>query len=422
MRIGNGRKLALWGLLALLSVGGAGGFLLGKPNDPGDRYVTAPVERGDIEESVAATGVLQPVEFVDVGTQVTGQIQALHVQVGSQVGRGQLVAEIDPTLFAAKAAASRATVESLRAQLADRIAQHRLAQQLHARNQTLFANDAVSRELLEQSAAAEAQAAAQADSFRAQVEQAQAQRDSDETTLRYTKIYAPMAGTVVSINARLGQTVVSTQQATVILRIADLRTMTVWAQVSEADVPKIPLTTPARFNTLGEVERRWEGTVRQILPMPEVVNEVILYNVLFDVANADQALKPRMSAQVDFVLAQAPDALLVPVTALQPMRSKSKEAAGIEAVPTAKAAESPPKTKTKAPKAAKAKPRTYLVRVLKDGRVEEREVEVGIVTRFSAQVVSGLAEGEAVVVGAAGDKAAGKGGKDKKSKSLPKLG
>jgi macrolide-specific efflux system membrane fusion protein len=281
---------------------------------------------------------------------------------------------------------------SLQAQLAERQAQQKLAAQQHARNKKLFAADAVSEEQLQQSAAAEEESAAQVSALRAQIQQTASQLKGNEANLRYTKIYAPMSGTVVSITARQGQTLVSSQQAPVILRIADLNTMTVWAQVSEADVPKIRVGMPVYFNTLGQTERRWTGKVRQILPTPETVNNVVLYNTLFDVANPDQVLKPQMSAQVYFVLAEADDALLVPSAALQPLKKPKTDAA---------VAEKPKRAEEKAAGEGGKKAKTYLVRVVEDGRVEEREVHIGVMTRLQAQVISGLAEGETVVVGVA---------------------
>ncbi len=379
-------------ILVLLIVGGvAAYFYLFRAQDGTDRFLTDTVERGSIEETVSAIGNLQPLAYVDVGTQVTGQLKILHVAIGDTVQEGQLVAEIDPVLLQAKVDESRAQMLSLQAQLAERQAQHKLAAQQHARNKKLFAADAVSEEQLQQSAAAEEESAAQVSALRAQIQQTASQLKGNEANLRYTKIYAPMSGTVVSINARQGQTLVSSQQAPVILRIADLNTMTVWAQVSEADVPKIRVGMPVYFNTLGQTERRWTGKVRQILPTPETVNNVVLYNTLFDVANPDQVLKPQMSAQVYFVLAKADDALLVPSAALQPLRNPKADAA----------AEKPKKAEEKAGAERGRKAKTYLVRVVKDGQVEEREVYVGVMTRLQAQVLSGLTEGETVVVGVA---------------------
>ena len=212
-----------------------------------------------------------------------------------------------------------------------------------------------------------------------------------------------MAGTVVSLTARQGQTLVSSQQAPVILRIADLSTMTVWAQASEADVPKIRVGMPVYFNTLGLPERRWTGKVRQILPTPETVNNVILYNVLFDAENPDGVLKPQMSAQVYFLLARADNALLIPANALQGSARGKKPADNDDVARAAK----PPKVAAETAAAkeggepAAPKKRRFVVRVLKDGQAEEREITVGVLTRLKAQVLSGLEEGEVVVTGTA---------------------
>ena len=345
--------------------------------DAGKAVATAPVKRGGVEESVAALGNVQPPQYVDVGTQVTGLLKRLHVAVGDKVRKGQLVAEIDPTLSRSKVEATQATLASLRAQRAERQAALRFAEQQYARNEQLFRSEAVSEELLQQSAAAAQQSAAQVAALSAQIEQVQSQLRGDEANLSYTSIFAPIDGTVVSITAREGQTLVASQQAPIILRVADLRTMTVWVQVSEAEIPKIRPGMPVYFNTLGQPKRRWHGKVRQIMPTPETVNSVVLYNVLFDVANPDQALMPQMSAQAYFVLAKADNALLVPASALVPIARQ---------------------------KDSKANERRFTTWVLRDGQAEERQVKVGVMTRSTAQVLAGLAEGETVYLSAPGDK------------------
>lgn len=358
-----------------------------------EAFVTAAVARGDIEETVSALGNIQPLQYVDVGTQVTGQLKHLHVKVGDIVTPGTLVAEIDPTLFQSRVDATKATLQNLQAQLVERSAQRTLAEQTHRRNQELFQVNAVSEEVLQQNAAAQAQAEAQVAALRAQIQQTLAQLSGDEAVLSYTKIFAPMTGTVVALTARQGQTLVSNQQATTILRIADLKTMTVWAQVSEADVAKVRIGMPVYFNTLGQVERRWRGEVRQIMPTPDTVNNVVLYNVLFDVDNPDQALKPQMSAQVYFLMNKAENALVVPGSALQPVR----------------AANGKPAAAGKG-EGGQAKARSFVVRVLGEGIAEERQVSVGVMNRVSAQIVAGLKEGEKVIVGVAD-------GKDKSRRS-----
>lgn len=379
------KRFLWWILPAVALIAGALVWHYRNGESKADKYLTATVERGNIEDSVSALGALQPLQYVDVGTQVTGQLKKLLVEAGDKVEKGALVAEIDPTLFKARVDESKANIKLLEAQLAERIAQQRLAAEIHARNKQLIADQATSQEALQQSRAAEEQATAQVEAVRAQILEAESRLAADEANLLYTKIYAPMTGTVVSITAKQGQTLVASQQAPTILRIADLRTMTVWAQVSEADVPKIKEGMPAYFNTLGLPERRWTGAVRQVMPTPESVNNVILYNVLFDTDNPDGALKTQMSAQVFFVNGRAQNALLVPVAALQ----QPKSGAGGK------------QERHSSPADGKQKGRVYQVRVLKDGKVEERRVTIGLATRLLAEVIDGLREGEAVVVGKA---------------------
>ena len=349
--------------------------------DPTQDLSTAAVVRGDIEDAVSALGFLQPQEFVDVGTQVSGQLKRLRVAVGDSVEKGAVLAEIDTAVLTAKVEAGQASLQSLAAQIDEKQAQLALATRQQQRNATMFAQDIVSRDALETSQAATRVTAAQVASLKAQRLQTGAALRIDQTNLGYANIHAPMAGTVVALNARQGQTLNASQQAPILMRLARLDTMTVVTQVSEADVVRLKAGTEVYFNTLGQPDRRWTGSVRQVMPTPDTVNNVVLYNVLFDVANADRQLMTQMSAQVFFVLAQAKGALLVPVAALGAVRTVHD----VNGVSEAKAGAT----------------QTARVRVLKDGRIEERKVVVGVMTRLSAQVVSGLAEGEQVVLGSA---------------------
>ena len=401
------RAALMIGAAALVVAGGIGWKLAARDN-PADRLLTAAVTRGTIEQNVTALGTLQPLQYVDVGTQVTGQLRKLHVDIGAQVEKGQLLAEIDPTLLEAKVNAARANIRALTAQVAERLAQVELAAAQHARQRELHAANATSMDALQQAAAAEKSANAQIIALRAQIDQSQSTLKADEANLRYAKIYAPISGTVVSLTAREGQTLVSSQQAPIILRIADLGTMTVSTQVSEADVPKVALGMAVYFNTLGQPDRRWEGSVRQILPTPEVVNNVVLYNVLFDVANKDGALRPQMSAQSYFVIARAEDAVTVPMAALQPAprRPRGEKATSpmdaVAAPADASVEKAAPRKGGRRDAAAGGAPRAraQIVRVVKaNGTIEERRVTVGVSNRVQAQVLSGLEPGETVVIG-----------------------
>lgn len=413
------------GLAALLTLGAGGyfGWSAWSGTDESAHYTFAVAQRGDLEDTVTATGILQPRDYVDVGTQVSGQLKKLHGHIGDTVKSGQLLAEIDPTVYLSRVDANRAQLRTQQAQLTDREAQLALAQQQFDRQQNMMRENATTKDALQTAEATLKSAKAQIGVLNAQLEQTRSTLRGDEASLNYTKIYAPMAGTVVAELAKQGQTLNANQSAPIVVRIADLSTMTVQSQVSEADVSKLRVGQDVYFTTLGNQTKRWYGKLRQINPTPEVVNNVVLYNALFDVDNPDRALMTQMTAQVFFVTAQAKNAVLVPVSALRPVgagngerkRGAASENKGAEAQGSdAKAADA---------KAADAKsgaskggarvrgeggvdPRTRfangraMVRVVRaDGTLEQREVRVGVMSRVSAQIVSGLEAGEQVVSG-----------------------
>ena len=426
---GRGARAAI-ALATVLALGAGGYFGWTAWNGTGEAasYTTAVVQRGDLEDSVTATGILQPRDYVDVGTQVSGQLKKLHVQIGNTVKQGQLLAEIDPTVFLSRVDANRAQLRTQQAQLTDREAQLALAQQQFQRQENMMRENATTKDALQTAEAALKSAKAQIGVLNAQLEQTRSTLRGDEASLSYTKIYAPMSGTVVSENAKQGQTLNANQSAPIVVRIADLSTMTVQSQVSEADVSKLRVGQDVYFTTLGNQTKRWYGKLRQVNPTPEVVNNVVLYNALFDVENADRLLMTQMTAQVFFVVAQAKDAVIVPVSALRPVGAgtgERKRGEGAQKSAAAKGTEAPvaegkgAETKGGEAKSGKgggrarsaeggADPRTRfaggraMVRVMKpDGTIEQREVRVGVISRVSAQIVSGLEAGEVVVTGQA---------------------
>lgn len=359
-----------WMLAILAIVAGLLWYLWVASGQKTPDLVTAPVERGNIEDSVTALGTLEPLNYVDVGTQVSGQLKVLHVEEGHQVEKDQLLAEIDPTIYLAKVEAIEAQLENLKAQLTDREASQVLARLQAERQANLIKLDATSHEAVEQADATLRSATAQISAIKAQIRQMQSQLKEAQADLSYTRIYAPMSGTVVEQLANQGQTLNANQQAPVIVQIADLSTMTVRTQVSEADVTQLKVGMPVWFTTLGQPDLRREGTLRQILPTPEIVNNVVLFNALFDVPNPEGDLLPQMSAQVFFIKASAKDTLIIPVAALQPLRGKPADRDG----------------------------KGYSVQVMVDGQPESRAVTVGTMTRVTAQVLDGLSEGDEVVV------------------------
>lgn len=345
-----------------------------------DALATVQVTRSNIENSVTALGTLQPRRYVDVGAQASGQIQKIHVEAGDTVKEGQLLVEIDPSTQKAKLDAGRFSIENLKAQLQEQRAQHDLAQQKYQRQQQLAAGGATREEDV-QTARAEVRATqARIDMFQAQIRQAQASLRSDEAELGYTRIFAPMSGTVVAVGAREGQTLNAQQQTPLILRIARLSPMTVWAEVSEADIGHVKPGMTAYFTTLSGGSRRWSSTVRQILPVPPRPLEqnqggsptsgrsgserVVLYTVLLDVDNADNSLMTDMTAQVFFVAQQAQNTLTVPSAALQPGTRAQWQRVQIVAA---------------------------------NGDIQSRDVRTGISDRLRTQVLEGLAEGDHIL-------------------------
>ena len=311
-------KLALVALVSLAVLGG-GGFAYyrwGPGAKTESAYITATVQRGDIEDQVSATGSLQPRDYVDVGAQVSGQLRKIHVEVGTEVKEGDLLAEIDAETSQARVDASRAQLRSQQAQMAERELTLAKAERDLQRQKNLSAEEATTAETLQNAETAVKTARVQIQSLKASMEQLQASMRVEEANLKFTKIYAPMAGTVVSITARQGQTLNTNQSAPTILRIADLSIMTVQTQVSEADVSKLRGGMPVYFTTLGGQGRRWYGELKKIEPTPTVTNNVVLYNALFEVPNNNRSLMTSMTAQVFFVVAEAKDVLVVPMSAL----------------------------------------------------------------------------------------------------------
>ncbi|MFL9950089.1 efflux RND transporter periplasmic adaptor subunit [Paraburkholderia agricolaris] len=346
---------------------------------------TVSIGRGDIESSVTALGTLQPHSYVDIGAQASGEIRRIHVQPGDMVRKGQLLVEVDPSIQQAKVDVDQSTLASLRAQLVSAQAQRELAQQQYDRQRRMASEGSTRDEDLQTAYAALMSARATIDNLRAQIDGAQSNLKGDEAQLGYTRIYAPMSGTVVTLDAREGQTLNATYQTPTILRIADLSTMTVWTQVSEADILQVKPGMPVYFTTLGSRERRWTGTVRQILPAPpnqttssnggqqgnqpastQSAGKVVLYTVLFDVANGDAQLMPQMSAQVFFVAAKAQKVIVAPLAALVP---------------------------------ANGQPGNYTARVALGGRIVTREVRIGVHDRLSGEVQAGLQAGDRLVTG-----------------------
>lgn len=355
------------------------------------------VEKGTIEDLVTAQGKLEPKEYVDVGVQVSGQLEKIHVELGDSVKAGDLIAEIDPKIYNAQVQSGEARIKQLGAQITQQRANIKLAEQQHARNSQLIKNNAISRDAFDSTETALTVARAQLQALTAQMEEAQSSLDESKANLGYTKIYAPMDGTVVVKDVREGQTLNASQSAPTVVQLANLDTMTVRAQVAEADVMRLREGMEVYFTTLGSQGRTWPGVVRQILPSPEVINDVVLYNVLVDVDNKDRQLMTGMSTQMFFVLGRARDVPTIPVAALgKRVADKDNE-----------------------------KGQAYMVRKVSgtNGSTEVL-VHIGLMSRTTAEVRAGLSIGDSVAAATAllpaGGAAAG-GGRGGMRGGMPRL-
>ena len=358
------KRKSAWLIAALVVMGVATLGYLALFSKAKVQYATVAVERGDVESSVVAAGIVQPFKYVDVGAQTSGMLKTVKVIRGDQVIVDQLLAEIDPILANTALLAANASLRNMTSQRAVKQAQLVLTRAERVRNDSLYADQLISTNDRDISRAAYDAALADAASLSAQMKQASAVVDTAKANLGYTKINAPMAGEVVSISLLEGQTLNANQSAPNILRIADISTVTVWAQVSEADIVRVKAGLDVYFTVLGD-PRRWTGKVRQVLPTPELINNVVFYDVLFDIPNPGRELKIQMTAQVFIILAQAKGVLMIPTAAI----GNAGEGSEVE------------------------------VKVLKpDGTVESRTIQIGIKSEITAEVKFGLKEKERVVL------------------------
>ena len=324
----------------------------------------------DIEEVVTAQGKLEPKNYVDVGAQVSGQLKTVRIAIGDNVKAGDLIAEIDPQIYEARLAGNEARLRTLEAQRVEQQVIVNQAQQMRGRNETLQKSGAVSKQAFEDAETALKIASAKLAAVEAQIDESRSTIAGDKASLNYTRIFAPMSGTVVLQGVRAGQTLNASQSAPTIVQLADLDTMTVRAQVAEADIMRIKAGMPVYFKTLGSRERRWQGKVRQLLPSPEVINDVVLYNVLVDVDNADRQLMSGMSTQMFFVVGKAKNVPVLPTAVL--MR--------------------------RAPRQDSEKGEAYQVQVAEGDGSSERIVHVGLMDRSKAEIRAGLSLGDRIIL------------------------
>lgn len=396
------------------------GWRMLKPKQEKPQYITAPAEKGDIEDTVLATGTLQAKQLVSVGAQVSGQVKKMYVQLGDQVKQGQLIAQIDSVRQENDLRNQQAAIDNLEAQKASRVASLGEAELNFKRQKDMLAQDATSRAEFESARAALQTAQANIKAINAQIEQSRLAQSTAQENVSYTRISAPINGTVVAIVTEEGQTVNANQSAPTIVKLAQLDTMTIKAQVSEADVMRINQGQTVYFTTLGEPDKKIYANLRAIEPAPDTIktdnnsstsasSNAIYYNALFDVANPDGRLRIDMTAQVYIVLNDAKNVLTIPAAAIQSSSQQGKR--GKRASTGSVSAVVSGNTQTQAAhnqrpaqinaqqgeRQRKGKPAT--VKVLdKDGNAVEKQIRVGLNNRITAEVISGLNVGDEVVI------------------------
>ena len=359
------------------------------PRPPVNHYLTATVSRMNLEDTVLATGTIKALREVSVGAQVSGQVKSLKVALGQSVKKGDVLAEIDPRTQENSLEDAQASVSSYQSQLKSKLAALLKARQDFARQQQMLGQQATSQESFDSAKAALDGADADAQQLQAQLQQARISLKTAQLNLGYTRILAPIDGVVVALPVEEGQTVNASQSTPTIVKLAQLDTVTVKAEISEGDVVRVKPGLPVYFTILGEPDRRYQARLRAIDPAPQSYSDssdststsststsstssssstAIYYYGLFDVPNPGHKLRINMTAQVSVVLSQAQSVLAIPANAL----------------------------------GTGGKDGRYAVRVLQpDGSVQPRTVKIGLNNNVHAQVLSGLRAGEQVVVGEA---------------------
>jgi HlyD family secretion protein len=300
---------------------------------PPSQYRSTVVDRGAINQTVTATGTINPVALINVGSQVSGTVAELNADFNDRVKKGQVLLKLEPTIFNAQVRQAEANIASARASL-------RLAQATFERNEQLVAQNFLSGLALDQSKR-EMQVA------QANLTLAQAQHDRARADLNNSVIRSPIDGVVIKRTIDLGQTLAASFNTPNLFQIAqDLTKMQIDTSVSEADVGQLKDGLPARFVVDAYPDREFAATMRQFRLAPNVVQNVVTYNVVLDVDNVDELLKPGMTAQVRLVVANRPDVLRIPTTALRFRLSEEEQEAerkrNKDAKPGAVAAPPPP--------------------------------------------------------------------------------
>ncbi|MGH7815182.1 MAG: efflux RND transporter periplasmic adaptor subunit [Candidatus Binataceae bacterium] len=317
MNLSPFKTSARWLIAAAIIVAVAVYFVVRDGSAP-VRYVTEQVTRGDVVRTVTATGTVNPVTTVQVGSYVSGPIVAIYADFNSLVKKNELIAKIDPKPFQVKVDEAAAALANAKAQLIKDQADLAYKEITYERNRKLLAQDVVSQDTVDAARSAADQATAQIALDRANIQQQAANLEDAQVQLGYTNIVSPVDGTIVSRNVDVGQTVAASFQTPTLFLIAqDLTKMQVDSNVSESDIGNVKSGEDATFRVDAFPDRDFKGTVGQVRQTPITVQNVVTYDVVVKVDNSSLLLKPGMTANVTIVTAQRDNAVRVPLDALR---------------------------------------------------------------------------------------------------------
>jgi HlyD family secretion protein len=373
------KKIFIWLLILAAVVAAYIFYVQSNAPRPEEQYRFQSIMRGDVTQTISANGTLNPVTLVNVGTQVSGRVSKLYVDFNDEVEKGQILLELDDSLFKAQIGEAQGSVNNAKAAL-------ELAQASEARMRSLFQQEYVSRQELDQAVQA-------LKSARAQLETARAQLRRHQTNLDFSIIRSPVSGVVVDRVVDVGQTVAASFQTPTLITIAqDLSKMQINSSFAEADIGNIKVGQKAKFNVDAYPNRTFEGIVKQVRLNPTITSNVVTYNVVVTVDNPDLILLPGMTAYVNIAVASHEDVLLAPNSALRFKPRLDEEEGASTAVP-----------RSSRKKGGSQDVPTGKVYILQQGKLEAVPVGLGITdSRVTEIITDRLKEGDHVVVGEIG--------------------
>ncbi|MEP7116848.1 MAG: efflux RND transporter periplasmic adaptor subunit [Acidobacteriota bacterium] len=393
-------KRIFWILVPLLVVGGAAVFYFGidaKAQAP--QLTLAAATRGAVVESVSATGTLQPVDTVQVGTQVSGTIAELNTDFNLPVKRGQVVAKLDQAVFQSQVAQAQATLTRLNAELESAQVQSDDAALKSKRAEQLGQRQLLAQQDIDTAASTAKVAAVGVKAALAQRDQAKAALDQAQVNLSHTVITSPVDGIVLSRNVEIGQTVSAGLQAPTLFVIArNLDELQLEARIDESDIGRVASQQPVSFTVDAYPRLTFTGVVRQVRLQPTVVQNVVSYTTVVDVPNPEKLLKPGMTATLAVEVARADDVVRVPSAAIR-FAPKADVVAAVNGKDHTPAADA-------APAAGDGRKRGATIWVMNNGVMTPVPVRTGVSDGVQVAVLSGVDEGAQVVTGVATTSAA----------------